>query len=194
VKDIIGKKFGRLTIISNPKRIDKSNNYTIVCVCDCGVERTFWRGDVTSGKTKSCGCLSSENTIKRNTKHGKYGSLEYRAWVDMRGRCNYPNRFGYENYGGRGITVCNEWNNADGFIPFLNHIGESPSPKHELDRIDNNLGYFPGNVKWSTDIEQSRNKRNNHIITVFDTTKCIQEWGMEFDISPKTIKQRLDAG
>jgi len=96
--------------------------------------------------------------------HGFYGNPEYKAWYDMNRRCYDLTCRDYERYGGRGITVCEQWRvgflGVLGFLAFLSHIGERPSPKHSVDRINNERGYEPGNVRWATAKEQANNRRH----------------------------------
>lgn len=92
----------------------------------------------------------------------KRRSKEYRAWAHIKGRCTNPNDAGFHNYGGRGIKMCEEW--AASYEAFLREVGRAPSPEHTLDRIDNERGYEPGNVRWATKAEQSRNTRRTIIV------------------------------
>ena len=108
-----------------------------------------------------------------NKTHGMSGTPEYQAWIDMKHRCFNPNHKNYLDYGGRGITVCDRWLNLDNFLA---DMGTKPSPKHSLDRIDNNGDYSPKNCKWSTRVEQNNNTRYNRLITIDDVTLTITQW------------------
>lgn len=90
-------------------------------------------------------------------KHGMYRTPEYQAWISIKARCYNPNSRNYKNYGGRGISMCSEWD-AD-FMAFYEHIGPRPSDRHSIDRIDVNGHYEPGNVRWTTWDVQAVNKR-----------------------------------
>ena len=154
-KDIAGNKYNRWTAISYAG--DSSWN----CICDCGVNRTVNTGHLTSGASKSCGCLQKEINIKLRTKHGQskstYRSSEHTTWQNMKKRCLDQNNAHYHNYGGRGITVCDRWVNS--FENFYADMGKKPTNKHTLERINNDGNYEPSNCKWATRQEQLLNKR-----------------------------------
>ena len=190
-KEIVGKQFGRLLVLEPPVRIGTTTNYLVKCKCICGNIKNVRRSDLCYGKIKSCGCLNSEILTKRNTKHGMYGTREYTAWCDMRSRCKYEKRYGYQNYGGRGIKVYPEWDHSSGFVEFYKHIGPAPSNEHELDRINVNIGYEPGNVRWSTRKEQAKNKRNNHYLTHNNKTLCLADWSEITGIPAKILSERI---
>lgn len=122
------------------------------------------------------------------------GSPEYGVWQAMIRRCYDPNRNGSENYLGRGIVVCDEWQGEGGFERFLAHVGRRPSLKHSLDRIDNDRGYEPDNVRWATWKEQARNKRSNRLITIDGVTRCVAEWVELTDVVENTVRTRLRRG
>lgn len=115
----------------------------------------------------------------------------YAAWASMKSRCNNPNHTSYKRYGARGIRVCERWNE---FEAFLNDVGERPSPKHSLDRIDNDGNYEPCNVRWATSLEQNRNTRSNRRIEIRGETKSLSEWLAFFGRSRKTFYQRIERG
>ena len=126
-------------------------------------------------------------------KHGhnrKYNNITptYRAWACMLNRCRNPKRPDFPDYGGRGIKVCEQWLD---FRNFLASMGERPSPKHSLDRINNTGHYEPSNCRWATLKEQARNKRNSHLVTHDGKTLCISEWAEITGLSPSVIFHRL---
>jgi hypothetical protein len=158
--DLAGQRFGRLLVLSRGPR-DRQGNAQWECVCDCGTATVVRGFCLRDGNTQSCGCLNREASVVKNTVHGGAGAgrttPEYRAWQNMKTRCFNPNFTTYEDYGGRGITVCSQWVND--FPAFLAHVGPKPSPAHSLDRIDNEGHYEPGNVRWASRSDQNRNRR-----------------------------------
>src|SRR5579872_5899824 len=153
---LTGERFGRLFVIRR-NGSGKFGKNSWECLCECGNRVIVTGGLLRSGKTKSCGCLHSAALSTRNTKHGRSGTREYRIWKGMIERCTNPSQRCFKYYGGRGISVCQEWRTS--FGAFYSHIGPIPGPDFQVDRIDNDLGYEPGNVRWATRIEQARNKR-----------------------------------
>lgn len=109
----------------------------------------------------------------------------------MINRCRNARSPYYHLYGGRGIKVCERWKGKNGFLNFLQDMGRRPSPKHSIDRIDNNGNYEPGNCRWATRIEQNRNRRDNRLVTFNGQTKCIAEWCDETGLPEKSVRARL---
>jgi len=128
---------------------------------------------------------------QRGLKHGMWGTSEYKIWDSMIQRCRCSKKPGYKNYGGRGINVCIRWKN---FSDFYADMGNRPSPKHTLDRIDNNGNYCPENCKWSTYAEQSRNKRNNRIVEYKGQEYCFIDLANKFGLNFDTLSGRLKLG
>jgi hypothetical protein len=150
-----GKRFGRWKVLRFSQVIERKGvRYPMwVCACSCGTTvRSVLAWGLTSGKSRSCGCLAREQSIK----HGQWGERIYDLWVGMLSRCKYPYASQYAQYGGRGIKVCERWRT---FQNFYDDMGDPPSRRHSLDRYPNRHGdYQPGNVRWATMKEQSRNK------------------------------------
>lgn len=188
------KKYGRLTVIGEAARI--GGRRAVKCLCDCGKLKVVTLKNLKRGNTRSCGCLQVEVNIARSTKHGfdkRSGRLpEYVSWQKMKRRCQNPSDPAFENYGGRGIKVCDVW--LKSFPEFLKHVGKKPSPDHSIDRIDNNGDYTPGNVKWSTVKEQCNNRRSNHVLEMNGTRKNLTQWGSEVGINSLTLLRRLKLG
>jgi len=127
-----------------------------------------------------------------NNTNGMFETPEYKAWLNMKQRCSNPNRKNYSDYGGRGIAVCDRWLN---FKNFLADMGTKPSPKHSLDRINNDGDYQKNNCKWSTRVEQQNNLRNNKpLITIENDTRTIAQWAKKMGFSASVIHNRLKMG
>ena len=157
--NIIDCRFGRLVVI---ERIENTtyNKAQFKCKCDCGNYKNVAAKSLRNGRTKSCGCLLSEKSTQRVTRHGLRNNKLYTTWSMMKSRCNNQNATRYECYGGRGIKVCDEWMND--FKTFYNYVSKLPhfnEPGYTLDRINNDGNYEPGNVRWATRKEQNINRR-----------------------------------
>lgn len=124
--------------------------------------------------------------------HGMTRTRTYRSWLLMRARCYNPGMFHYENYGGRGITVCPQWLHS--FETFLADVGERPSTAHTIDRLDGDGNYEPGNVKWSTHLEQRHNRRDCKRIAYNGRSLMLAEWSRELHLSFGVMHQRLRHG
>lgn len=155
-----GVRFGRLVALSR----ERSGGETKWrCVCDCGREKSVRSKDLRNGATRSCGCIKREETIARCTTHGKSKTAEFRIWVGIKKRCTNPNATNFAHYGGRGIGLCDEW--AASFDAFLSHVGRRPTHHHCIERIENDRGYVPGNVRWALHAEQMQNTRRSRRVT-----------------------------
>lgn len=120
---------------------------------------------------------------------------EHRVWSRMHERCGNPNHVHYDRYGGRGISVCERWSGSTGFKAFLSDMGPRPSNRHEIDRIDNDGNYEPGNCRWVTASQNGRNKRNNRVIEIDGVSRCVSEWAEQPGASNRfKIYQRLNMG
>lgn len=190
-KNLEGQMFGRWTVIAYAGR-SKNKHSLWDCICDCGTKKTVFGLHIVRGSSKSCGCLSSEVVTKRNSSHGLINTPEYHAWRGIKQRCNYKNSNSYINYGGRGIKVCDRWENS--FENFLADMGNRPSQKHSIDRIDNDGNYEPSNCRWATRTEQNRNTRQNRLLTFQGKTQCVSEWADELEIPAMAIRNRLHSG
>lgn len=189
--DLTGRVFGRLTVTSLNRR---GAGVYWNCHCSCGNETAIRSTYLTATKqpTQSCGCIQKEIMQAIRTTHGLCGTYIYRAHAQIIQRCTNPNNPAYLNYGARGITFHREWHDsADAFNAAM---GERPSDKHSIDRIDNDKGYEPGNVRWATRTEQARNRRSNKLLTVGDKTVSLSEWA-EISGRPRhLISDRLTRG
>src|SRR5262245_53943702 len=136
--------------------------------------------------------LTSHHSLKHGESRVGRRSPEYEAWIGMIARCHNPRCKAFPNYGGRGIIVCNRWRNSVG--AFLADMGRKPTPKHELERKNNDKGYYPGNCRWATRIEQSRNKRTNRFLAFRGETRCVTEWAEQLGLPSYLILTRLKYG
>lgn len=192
--DITGNKYGRLTVISFQKT-GKDRSAKWLCKCDCGNECVVDGYRMRSGKTKSCGCLSSETARKKATKHGMSSSRIYSIHNAMNERCFNKNSIEYYNYGGRGIKVCDEWRGSNGFTNFLKWAMENGySDNLTIDRINVNGNYEPSNCRWITQKAQCNNTRSNIFIEYKGEIHTLTEWAEILKVPPKRINKRLKSG
>lgn len=206
-QNLVGRRFERLLVlhrILSPRQLRHEPVWRVRC--DCGNEKQLTSGNLVSGRTRSCGCLQKE-LLPSQLVHGyaRKGQVTrtWWAWQRMKTRCCNPNTLDWDNYGGRGIRVCNGW--RDDFKAFLADMGEVPQNK-SLDRIKNNKGYLCGhcdecqtngdspNCRWATRIEQGRNKRNNRYATINGETRLIKEWAEHFGVPYQRAMNRIYRG
>lgn len=182
IEDYLGKKFGRLTIIQKSDPYIRGNGYGEIkvnaqCECDGNIKSYKFSG-IKNGRTKSCGCYRCDLTKEANTTHGKSvnGKMttEYQTWCNIKGRTTNPNIKAYKDYGERGIKMCSEWLNS--FEIFFADMGNRPSNRHTIDRIDNSKGYLKSNCKWSDRHHQNANRRNNNETVGVSFDKRSKKW------------------
>jgi hypothetical protein len=191
--DLSGERYGRLVVVRCVGKTRRGNRVWL-CRCDCGKEVAVAAGDLRRkrGPTKSCGCFIREVTSRREATHRRSKTGEYAVWSMMKQRCFNPAATGFANYGGRGITVCARW--RESFEAFLADMGVRPSPSHELDRIDNDGHYEPGNVRWAMPKAQGRNRRVNKVISHDGNAMSLVEWAEFLGIPYRMLKDRLANG
>lgn len=188
----IGDTFDRLTVLEKlPYERSSGKDVFFMCRCSCGALRKVGCHSLSSGKAKSCGCLSRDRIANQSRKHGlaKRGALhpEYHIWSQMRDRCGNPDHKQWKNYGGRGITVCERWHE---FANFIADMGKRPAGM-SLDRKDNSAGYSRENCRWATTSQQSRNTRSNRMLEFNGTKKCLVDWATDLGINPSSLHERL---
>lgn len=186
---MIGKKFGRWLIL---KRLDndKRGGHVFKCRCLCGVIRPVDKTRLLYNLSRSCGCYQKEIVGALRRKHGMCKTKVYQAWMSMKRRCYNKKVERYKNYGGRGIKVCAKWRNS--FEAFYKHIGKPPTPKHQIDRINNDDDYKPGNVRWVTLKENCNNtRRTNKLLEYNGIKKTIKQWAKVLTISTVQLNYRL---
>lgn len=191
--DLVGHRYGLLTVLERVgKSAGKSPEVLWRCACACGETTVVRQNNLRSGHTKSCGCEMRAATAAINKTHGRSHSKPYIAWRNMRSRCHNPNDKAFSNYGGRGIKVCESWTSS--FEQFLSDMGDPPTPKHSIERLDVNKDYCPENCVWATSKEQTRNYRRNVFIEYLGKRQCLADWAQEVGIKRATLRVRLKAG
>lgn len=185
--EMIGKRFGRLLVVGLVQDTSRVRRYT--CKCDCGKIKAVRQDDLRDhAGTRSCGCLKG---VER-----KYGSRachsipEYSIWHRMLRRCHNAKYADYKTYGQRGIVVCDRW--RTNFQAFFDDMGPRPSPKHSIDRIDNDGNYEPSNCRWATATEQARNRRSTHLLRCGDVVGSVAEWSEVCGIDQSTLLARIN--
>lgn len=187
--DITGQKFGRLTA---EYMFRENGRVKWHCSCECGGQIDALGAELRLGKPKSCGCLKIERTKECTTTHGMSNSRIYRTWFGMKKRCLSPNDKAYKHYGGRGISICDEWMDFQKFYDWSMENGYTD--ELTIERIDVNGNYCPENCKWIPFKEQAYNKRTNRLITYKGETKTMKEWSEEYGIRMSVIHERLKKG
>lgn len=185
-----GDRYERWTIIGEANKGYGTRRFK--CRCDCGNISIVRLTHLRQGVSKSCGCLAKELSTKRATKHGYSSNPLTKVWRDMNRRCFNPKHKRFKDWGGRGITVCEEWRNLETFIKWAKESGYKPGLL--LDRIDNDSNYEPSNCRWITMKEQGNNRRNNKLITYRGKTMTQVQWAELINIDPVTLSCRLKRG
>jgi len=190
-----GDRYGKLVIVQESGKRDGHRYF--LCECDCGNKKIMGLSDLRTGHSKSCGCLKNDATRARFTTHGLSGGAGketrlYKIWKRMRQRCGNPNHKDYKYYGGRSITVCEEWNNYKKFYDWA--ISNGYRDDLTIDRIDNNGNYGPDNCKWSTRKEQVRNSRHNRRTLFNGKMKITVEWAEALGIKSSILNVRFHRG
>lgn len=197
IVDMTGKKFGRWTVIDYAG-LDKSGHAVWKCLCECGNVKDVRGQRLRDGESQSCGCLAKEITSIHNSKHNGSFDRLYTVWSGMKARCENPSHCEYHRYGGRGISICDEWKNdytafrewalAQGYDP------SAPKGKCTLDRIDNDNGYSPQNCTFSDMKKQCNNRHNNVIIECKGESHTIRGWSDITGISYSVLYSRIKNG
>lgn len=183
--EMIGKKFGKLTPIEEGGHMGGLLAYK--CQCDCGNIVTVRGPSLRSGNTTSCGCVHKAMVGNLNKTHGLHNRPEYSVWQNMITRCTNQSTNCFHRYGGRGISVCDEWRN---FEQFYADMGDRPDGM-TLDRIDNNGPYSKENCRWATIGEQARNTRRTQLVEYKGKTQCLKDWANEVGIAYNTLRKRF---
>lgn len=183
LNDITGQRFGRWTVLGFDRReIDK---YYWHVMCDCGTQKSILSNSLLRGLSTSCGCHANEV----RTKHGMSTSRVYGIWNGIISRCEKGNASPHL-YKDRGIKICDNWRNS--FENFYADMGDPPSELHQIDRINNNGNYEPGNCRWVLSRDNNRNKRSNHFIEFNGKTQCLMDWCIELGFKFTTLAHRIN--
>lgn len=190
--DKTGRRFGRLVVVKY------HGNSQWLCKCDCGNTAIVFSSALNRGATQSCGCLHRERASKANITHGKSKTRLYDVWNGMKERCLNPMSLNYQNYGGRGITICDEWQKSfESFEKWAMENGFDPNlPFHKcsLDRIDNSKGYCPENCRWVTYSEQARNRRKCRKPNLWRAVEQIDQFGNVIGRYPSITDAAMKTG
>ena len=186
--DIIGQKFGKLTVIGIDKSYLNPKNPKYICICECGNKKSIFKSSLTCGRSKSCGCNQYKGKKGINATHGMSKTRIYHEWLSMRNRC-MPNTKNSKNYYCRGITVCDEWQN-DFMHFYIWAMNNGYKDSLSLDRIDNDKGYYPDNCRWITIEEQQANKTNTIRITYQGKEYSLHSLCVYLNLPYKSIHKR----
>ena len=192
-KDITGQKFGRITAI---RYVGKNEDKRALweCNCDCGNTVIVDGKSLRLGNTKSCGCYNLDRIAERNKiihkTHGETNTKLFHIWGGIKSRCKNPNMNNYHDYGGKGVSICEEWDNS--FEAFRDWSYENGYKDGlTIDRIDSNGNYCPENCRWATVKEQNRNRKSNKLITYNGETHCIADWADILGINYDVLQHRI---
>lgn len=189
-----GQKFGLLTVLEPLEVVVDDGGrrrQKIRCRCDCGAIHDVDIHHLLSGMIKSCGCLRH---VHRETEksHPYVGTRIYRIWGNMVNRCTNPNNPAYPNYGGRGIMVCDEWRDFKKFLKWATESGYTETL--QIDRINNDDGYYPENCRWADRTTQANNTRGNRIIEFDGNIGTVAEIARIYHMNYKVLHNRLELG
>lgn len=194
ILDLTGHVYGRLTVVRHNGQRVKPNgdSYTTwLCQCSCGGENVVSTGNLRSGNVSSCGCYGKERALAVNKVHGYSGHPMYPVWKTMIARCENPKNEKYPRYGARGIKVCERWKD---FANFLSDMGEKPSPKHSIDRIDSDGDYEPSNCRWATSATQMRNTSHNTWVVYEGERLILKDAAARAGVRNETVCARKTRG
>lgn len=194
-RNLSGQKFGHLTVLKRAENYISPCGHSRVmwvCLCDCGRTTEIAATNLTLGLSTKCNLCKDGQPNSRLKHHGETKQRIWRIWRDMRSRCENPKASQYKNYGGRGITVCDEW---EDYVTFRNWaLNNGYSDNLSIDRIDNNKGYCPKNCRWATRKEQQRNRSCNVVVKYKGQEKILKDWAYELNIPYSRIQARLALG
>lgn len=189
--DLTNKRFARLKVLDRAENLNNQTRWN--CICDCGKNVVVHSQALRKGLTKSCGCLSKDNTTSRNTSHGLSKHRLYSIYKNMKQRCYNEKRPDYKRYGGKGVRICEEWlNDFQTFYDWAYSNGYKDNLS--IDRIDVNGNYHPSNCRWANDETQARNRTNNSIATINGKRKTVTEWANKLNVHHGNVRSRINRG
>jgi hypothetical protein len=189
-KEIIGNKYGRLTVT---KLLPSQNLETMVeYSCECGGDGVAPAWRIVCGVRKSCGCIKRDAMVKRNTKHGLAHLPEYKIWAGIKTRCLNLEHSSSKGYGDAGVTISKEWEAS--FTEFFKDMGSRPTPDHSVERVKNSLGYSKDNCVWATANTQQRNRSSTLWIEHKGETKTLKEWADSVNLDYHAAYYRFTKG
>lgn len=178
-----GERFGRLVVINEAEPYNRHRYF--LCKCDCGNEKSIPMDNLRRGKAKSCGCYA----LDKSSTHRETHTRLYHIWKTMKQRCYYEKHINFRDYGGRGISVCEDWHQFESFRGWS--LSNGYNDFLSIDRINVDGNYEPSNCRWATMKQQQNNRRSNSLITYNGETKTIQEWSELLGIKKTTLRYRL---
>ena len=191
VMDLKGQRFGRWLVEEHVGKVGARHCWR--CTCDCGRTGIVAANNLRTGKSQGCGRKTCKYVhLKHGLQRDRKQTPEYRIWAAIKGRCLNPADAEYHNYGGRGIKMCQRWQDDAG--AFVADMGPRPSPKHSVDRQDNDGHYEPGNCRWATIEEQANNRRNNVRLTFNGKTQTMAQWCRELGLNDSLVESRISRG
>lgn len=192
--DLTNQQFGRLTVLH--RHPENTNQGSARWICECGCENKtiviVSAAHLRNGTIEGCGCVRRERVIAAKTTHGLRHTPENSAWRGIKDRCYNPKHRHYADYGGRGITMCDEW--KDDFEAFYRDMGPRPSPEHSIDRVENDKSYSKDNCRWATAEEQANNRRSNLVYELNGVFKTLPDWCSDLGLNYKQTYQRIYRG
>lgn len=194
-KNLVGEKFGRLTVLSPDEDYISHDGHHYakwLCKCDCGSVISVRGDSLKNGRTKSCGCLTPDNNRSRAT-HGdsrkSHRNRLYTIWANIMQRCKNPKNSSYKYYGDRGIRICEQWERYEEFKSWA--LADGYSDELTIDRTDFDGDYCPENCRWISIQEQQNNKRTNHSLTYNGKTMSVAQWSRETGMPYRTLMSRV---
>lgn len=196
ISKYIGMKSGMMTLVEDAGIVRDKNGkprHKVVCVCDCGVVKNVDWDNFRSGKSTSCGCATIRSNSNRQKTHGESHTKLYNVWCSMKRRCDLKTQRAYKDYGGRGISVCDEWKND--YTSFRDWaLSHGYAEGLTIDRINNNGNYEPSNCRWVPFSVQCNNRRSNILVDHNGESHSVAEWCRILNLSDTMIYQRIQSG